>query len=255
MSAPVPFELDPDLLRGKVAVITGASQGLGAGLADRFAEHGVKLGLCARREPEARTGTSCLTGAVDVTDPILLERFANAVLHQLGTIDLWINNAGVAEPIGMQRNLEPEDVTHALAVNIGGVVNGTRTYTNQARMFTGPQRVLVNVSSGAASSIYEGWSIHAATKAAVEQFTRTVAAEEPDLLCYALVPGLVDTPMQETLRTTSTTRFPQAERFVHAKDMGAFNSPAWVADHILGISCGALRPSEVVYRVPNEPRT
>lgn len=254
MSAPVPFDLDPELLRGKVAVITGASQGLGAGLADRFAEHGVKLGLCARREPAARPGTACLTGAVDVTDPIRVEQFANAVLQQLGTIDLWINNAAVAEPIGMQRTLEPEDVAAALAVNIGGVVNGTRTFTNQARMFVGPQRVLVNVSSGAATAIFEGWSVHAATKAAVEQFTRTAAAEEPDLLYYALVPGLVDTPMQETLRTSSTKRFPQADRFVHAKDLGQFNSPAWIADHILGILSGALRPSEVIYRVPNEPR-
>lgn len=254
MSATVPFELDRDLLRGKVAVITGASQGLGAGLADRFAEYGVQLGLIARREPEPRSSTTCLTGGVDVTDPIRVEQFANAVLQRLGTIDLWINNAGVLDPVGPQREIEPDDMYTSLAINVGGVMNGTRTFTNQARMFTGPQRVLINVSSGAATSIYEGWSIYGASKAAVDQFTRVTAAEEPDLLCYSMSPGLVDTEMQAQIRTTSTKKFPAAERFIHAYDMKAFNSPAWIADHLLGILSGTFRPTEVVFRVPDEPR-
>lgn len=254
MSSPVPFELDPELLRGKVAVITGASQGLGAGLADRFAEHGVALGLCARHEPKARPTTKCLTGAVDVTDPARVQKFAEAVLRQLGNIDIWINNAGVLDPVGPQRNIDPHDMYTALAVNVGGVMNGTRTFSNQAREFKGPQRVLVNISSGAATTIYEGWSVYGATKAAVDQFTRVVAAEEPDLLCYSVSPGLVDTPMQEQIRATSAKEFPSVDRFVNAKYVNAFNSPAWIADHLLGILSGSLRPTEVVYRIPEEPR-
>lgn len=254
MSHPVPFELDPELVRGKVAVITGASQGLGAGLADRFAEHGLQLGLCARTEPQPRSSTTCLTGSVDVTDAIRVEQFANAVLQRLGPIDLWINNAGVLDPIRPQREIEPDDMYTALAINVGGVMNGTRTFTNQARMFQGPRRVLINVSSGAATSIYEGWSVYGASKAAVDQFTRITAAEEPDVLCYSVSPGLVDTPMQEKIRATSAKDFPAADRFIHAHDVGAWNSPAWIADHVLGILTGTLAPETVVYRVPDEPR-
>jgi NAD(P)-dependent dehydrogenase (short-subunit alcohol dehydrogenase family) len=255
MSADVPFELDPELLRGKVAVITGASRGLGAGLAERFASYGVELGLCARREPQAPSGVRTLTGAVDVTDPLRLEQFANAVIQRLGPIDLWVNNAGVLDPVGPQRDLDPAEVDRALAVNIGGVVNGTRVFTTLARMFPDRPGVLVNVSSGAATSIYEGWSIYGATKAAVDQFTRITAAEEPGLLCYAVSPGLVDTEMQAKIRATSKKKFPAVARFQTAHDLGAWNSPDWVGDHLLGILAGTLAPERVVYRVPDEPRS
>src|SRR5690606_28625940 len=76
---------------GRVAVVTGASRGLGAGLAARFAEVGLGLGLCARREPEvpptAGDGARVVTGAVDVTDPVAVDRFADAVVERLGRID------------------------------------------------------------------------------------------------------------------------------------------------------------------------
>ena len=254
MSHPLPFDLDPDLLRGKVAVITGASQGLGAGLADRFAEHGLHLGLCARSEPPPRPSTTCLTGSVDVADAARVEQFADAVLQRLGPVDLWINNAGVLDPIGPQRDHDPGTVAAALATNIGGVMNGTRSFTNQARTFVGARRVLVNVSSGAATSIYEGWSVYGATKSAVDQFTRITAAEEPGLLCYSVAPGLVDTPMQEKIRGTSAKAFPAVDRFVNAKLLGAWNSPAWIADHLLGILTGTWAPETVVFRIPDEPR-
>lgn len=254
MGATVPFGLDPDLLAGKVAVITGASQGLGAGLAERFASYGVELGLCARTEPTSPGGARCLTGSVDVTDANAVDRFASAVASNLGPIDLWVNNAGVVTPIGPQRSHEPHDMYQALAVNIGGVANGTQAFTTRARGWQDARRVLVNISSGAARTIYEGWSIYGATKAAVDHFTEIVAVEEPDVLCYALAPGLVNTSMQQILRNQDNRIFPSVERFRLVAARGDWNSPAWVADHILGILAGTLTPETVVYRVPNEPQ-
>ena len=188
--AEVPFDLRAEALRGKVAVVTGASRGLGAGMAARFAEHGLQLGLCARTEPTAPAGARSLTGAVDVTDAERLDRFASAVEAQLGPIALWVNGAGVLDPMGPQRDHDPAAVDRALLVNVGGVANGTRSFTRRARGGSG-RRVLVNVSSGAASSIYEGWSVYGATKAAVDHFTQIVAAEEPSILCHAVAPGVV----------------------------------------------------------------
>jgi len=254
MAATPPFEIDRHALRGKVAVITGASRGLGAGLAARFASYGVELGLCARTEPKAPSGSRCLTGSVDVADAHALDHFASAVARSFGPIDLWVNNAGVLDPMGPARDATPEAVARALAVNIGGVVSGAAVFARMARIWPDARRVLVNVSSGASTSIYEGWSVYGATKAAVDHFTEIIDVEEPGLACFSVAPGVVDTDMQAQIRTHGESTFPAIARFQELHETGAWNSPAWVADHLAGLLTGALRPERVVYRVPTEPR-
>ncbi|MBX3284312.1 MAG: SDR family NAD(P)-dependent oxidoreductase [Actinobacteria bacterium] len=252
MPAPVPFDLPTRALEGKVVVVTGASQGLGAGLCTRFAELGAAVGACARREPRPPSGAPSLTGAVDVTDAARLERFGEAVAQALGPVDLWVNNAGVLGPVGPQRLHDPGEVERALLVNVAGVANATRTFARLARGWPAARRVLVNVSSGAARTPYEGWAVYGATKAAVDQYTRTVAVEEPGLLCHAVAPGVVETAMQEQVRALDEATFPAVERFRRIRAEGRANSPAWVADHLAGILLGSLTPDEVLYRVPDE---
>lgn len=252
MARPVPFPLPEQPLAGTVVVVTGASRGLGAGLAARFAEHGAALGLCARTEPGPPVGARAWCAAVDVTDAAAVEAFADAVVRELGPIDLWINNAGVLEPMGPQREHDPALVARALAVNVGGVANGTRTFTRRARSWPDGPRTLVNVSSGAARSSYEGWSIYGATKAAVDHFTEIVSLEEPDVRCHAVAPGVVETEMQQAIRSSDDTSFPAAEKFRRIHADGSANTPAWVADHLTGIASGTLSPDGVVYRVPDE---
>jgi benzil reductase ((S)-benzoin forming) len=248
-----PLSVDHDV-RGKVVVVTGASRGLGAGLAARFAELGTSLGLCARTEPVAPPGAEALCRSVDVTDAEALDAFGRDVAGRFGAIDLWINNAGVLEPMGPQREHDPTAVDRALLVNIGGVANGTRTFTRLTKQWGPARRALINISSGAATSVYEGWSIYGATKAAVDHFTEIVAAEEPDLICHAVAPGVIDTDMQAQIRTHDETTFPSIRRFRDLHEHGTWNSPAWVADHIAAILTGTLDPGSVRYRVPDEPR-
>ncbi|MCB1808027.1 MAG: SDR family NAD(P)-dependent oxidoreductase, partial [Candidatus Competibacteraceae bacterium] len=87
----------------KVVVITGASRGLGAGMAQYFATRGLRLGLCARTQPTAPAGAQAVTAAVDVTAPQALQAFAEEVENTFGSIDLWINNAGVLDPVAPLR--------------------------------------------------------------------------------------------------------------------------------------------------------
>ena len=242
---------------GRVAVVTGASRGLGAGLADHFAAVGMHLGLCARHRPvppaaqDGHTGPP-VTAAVDVTDRAALDAFAAEVVARYGRIDLWVNNAGLLGPVGPLADADPDLVRRTVDVNVTGVLHGAAVFAAHVRSRPGPG-ALVNISSGAATKPYEGWAAYCATKAAVDQLTRVVALEEAPhgLVAYALAPGLVDTDMQAAVRASDELAFPEVARFRRAAEEHRFNSPAWVAEHILALAFGPRQPDPVV-RVPDE---
>ncbi len=188
---------------GKVAVVTGASRGLGAGLAAHFAASGMHLGLCARHRPTlvARTRPTAHDGrvesaeapvcaAVDVADPDAVAAFADAVIARFGRIDLWVNNAGVLGPIGPLAEADLVEIARVVEANVVGVVNGTAVFAEHVRRRTGTG-VLLNVSSGAATKPYRGWAAYCASKAAVDHLTRVVALEEADngLDAYSVSPA------------------------------------------------------------------
>ena len=249
-------------------MITGASRGLGAGMAERLAARGVDLGLCARHEPDppasAATGpgsgpgagvVTAVTAAVDVTDATAVDAFCAAVVERFGSIDLWVNNAGLLAPIAPLRDADPGELRANVEANVVGVMYGSAAFVRHVRSRDGGG-VLVNISSGAATKAYEGWAAYCASKAAVDHLTRVVAAEEADagLRAFAVAPGVVDTGMQEAIRASSPDRFPAVGRFQEMKRDGAFNSPAWVADHILDLLDDPAADRPLVQRVPDEPR-
>lgn len=227
---------EPDV-SGRVAVVTGASRGLGAGLARHLSGRGLRLGLCARSRPALDDGPDVVSEQVDVTDPAGVDRFAATVVERLGRIDLWVNNAGVLEPIQPVRDVEPSAFRHHVAINLLGVVHGCQAFVRHLHQ-RGGEGVLVNVSSGAADHAYAGWGAYCATKAAVDRLTEVIHLEEADhgLRAYALSPGVVDTDMQATIRQCPPERFPRVERFRQLHRAGAFNSPEHVARHLLALA-------------------
>ena len=248
--------------RGLVAVVTGASRGIGAGLADHFAGEGLRLGLCARTVPAVPVGADGLAGAVDVTEVGAVDAFADAVVDRFGRIDLWVNNAGVLGPIGPLAEADPATVAAHVAVNVLGVAWGTAAFARHVRRRPG-EGTLVNLSSGAATSAYRGWAAYCASKAAVEMLTEVVGLEEQasGLRAYAVAPGVVDTDMQALIRSTPDEDFPAVARFRALRAEGAFASTAWVARSILDRCVDpvsrlvpAAGRGSVAYRVPDEPR-
>jgi NAD(P)-dependent dehydrogenase (short-subunit alcohol dehydrogenase family) len=237
-------------------------------LAAHFASAGMQLGLCARQCPaldQPRSASRArdrqhaawerpYAAAVDVTDRDQLERFAAAVVEQFGRIDLWVNNAGLLGPIAPLADIDPAEVARTIEVDVTGVLHGSAVFAAHVRSRTGPG-VLVNISSGAATKPYVGWSLYCASKAAVEQLTRVVALEEAahGLAAYAVSPGMVDTDMQAAVRAADESSFPEVERFRRVAAEQRFNSPAWVGSHILALAFGEERPDSVSVRVPDQP--
>lgn len=242
-------------LSGKVAVITGASRGIGAGLAKDFHARGMRLALCARGAAALPDdGDAVLTRSFDVADAAAMEEFAAAAVARFGRVDLWINNAGVLEPIVPVRRLDDAQLRRHLEVNVFGVLHGCRAFL---RHCLDPQRggVLINVSSGAAWRGYAGWAAYCMGKAAVDRLTESLQLEEAarGLRAHAVAPGIVDTAMQELIRRQRPEDFPDVERFRQLKRDEAFNSVAFVAARLLAIAFDpAARPEAVVVRLPAE---
>jgi len=248
-------------------VITGASRGLGAGLAAHFAAAGLHLGLCARHRPDLVAMTRPrahdgrvdpaeppLVASVDVVDHEALRGFADAVVTRFGRIDLWVNNAGVLQPMGPLAEAEPQEVAAHMAVNVTGLAYGSMVFARHVRSRAGAG-VLVNVSSGAAQRSYVGWAPYCSAKAAVDRLSDVVAAEEAGhgLRVHAVAPGVVDTDMHAVIRATDVAKFPEVERFRALKRAGTFNSPQWVGERLLELAFGGLVSAPVVLRVPDEP--
>jgi benzil reductase ((S)-benzoin forming) len=232
-----------------VVVITGASRGLGHGVAAAMAKRGARLGLCARTKPEL-DGAHC--ASVDVRDASAVQRFADEVVERLGPVSLWINNAGVLEPVAFVRDLTADALREHLDVNLMGVLHGTQAYVRLLRE-SGRGGVLINVSSGAARSGLAGWGAYCSGKAAVDRLTECVQLEEEalGLRAHAVAPGVIDTAMQALIRSKTPEEFPAVERFHDMKRDGAFSSVDYVADRLWALAFDpAARPDEVVVRLP-----
>jgi NAD(P)-dependent dehydrogenase (short-subunit alcohol dehydrogenase family) len=243
---------------GKVVFVSGASRGIGAGLAERYAGLGMKLVLCSRSTPILPESGDVVSRALDVRDEAGIESLVEEAEKRFGAIDLWVNCAGVLEPVKPIREVSTEAFREHLEINLMGVFIGVRAYIAHRRRVaeaSGRGGILINVSSGAAWSAYQGWGAYCAGKAAVERLTEVVAEEERDtgLRVYSIAPGVVDTPMQDLVRASSATDFPDVERFREMKREGGLNSVGFVADEFLAIAFDpARRPDSVALRLENE---
>lgn len=241
-------------MSARVVVITGASRGLGAGMAEAMRARGLRLGLCARGAPVLDDDPGVVVSRrLDVTDADAVERFADTVAADLGPIDLWINNAGVLDPVAFVRAIDPAAFREHLAINLGGVLHGSQAFIRHLRARNRPG-VLVNITSGAAQKPYAAWGAYCASKAAVDRLTEVIASEEPLVRAHAVAPGLVDTAMQEKLRGLTPEQFPLVDKFLAVKADDRFNSPAFVADWLLDLAFSAAGDEPVILRVPEEPR-
>lgn len=243
----------PDLT-GRVAVITGASRGLGAGMAADFLSRGMKLALMARGPiPDLPQG-EVLKAAFDVRDRAAMADFAKETEQRFGAIDLWINNAAVLDPVQKARDLTEEELRLSLDINIGGVLWGSQVFARHVESRPG-DGVLLNISSGASTRGVAGWAAYCMAKAAVDRLTETLQLEEAahGLRCWSVAPGIIDTGMQQQIRDSSPDVFPDVAQFHQYKKMDLFNTEAHVGEQLLRIAFDpTAQPEAVAARIPAE---
>ncbi|MFD1937152.1 SDR family NAD(P)-dependent oxidoreductase [Nonomuraea mangrovi] len=175
------------------ALITGASRGLGLALARSLAAAGWRLVLTARGAEElekaaAELGATAIAG--DVADPTHRARLAQAVPE----LDLLVNNAGGlgATPLPHLADYPLDVFDELLTTNVVAPLGLTQATLPALRRRRGS---VVNISSDAATGAYEGWGGYGATKAALDQLSNVLAAEEPDVAVWWVDPGEMNTRM------------------------------------------------------------
>lgn len=226
-------------------ILTGASRGLGLALATDLALAGTTVVGVARKESEgwcalaARCPGSVHFIAADLSSAGALSALMPAALaalsgQRLRTLAL-INNAGVVTPVARVGEADPAQTAAALHINLLAPMVLTGDFIRLSEGLADDRRVL-NISSGAAVKTLPGWAVYGATKAGLDHYTRHVAAEAAQrgkgLRVVSLYPGVVDTDMQATIRSSDPDAFPDRPAFEALKRDGGLASPADTARRI-----------------------
>jgi NAD(P)-dependent dehydrogenase (short-subunit alcohol dehydrogenase family) len=188
-------------LAGKHVLVTGASSGIGAGLAEGFAKRGATVGLCARRAdlladvlgrvqvhaPESRSWT------IDLADLDALEGFAQEASRELGGIDVLVNNAGIPKRRTVF-DLTPDVIEDVMRINYFSPVRLTMALRDELIERGGR---IVNISSVAARLAPPAEAAYAATKAALSAWSECMQVDlrDTEVKLHVVYPGVIDTEL------------------------------------------------------------
>lgn len=192
------------LLEDKIAIVTGAAQGIGQAIAETMAEHGAHVAVADLQLDKAQavaqsiianTRQQAIAVHVDVTNKASVEKMLQATLDEFGRVDILVNNAGIHKP-HLIVDFPEEDWDAVFAVNIKGVFLCSQVVAKQM-IKQGHGGVIVNISSASGKKPGRKESAYCSTKSAVIGFTRCLALElgEYGIRANAICPGATDTQM------------------------------------------------------------
>lgn len=223
----------------KVALITGATRGIGKAIAIRLANTGFDIALNYRKENDDLTntkskiekaGVDCLPVQGDISSFEDCERIAKEIFDKFGKIDVLVNNAGITKDMLLMR-MKPEDFSSVVDVNLIGTFNMTRNvvpYMVKARSGR-----VVNISSVVGIEGNAGQTNYSASKAGIIGFTKSLARElgSRNILVNAVAPGFIETDMTAVL--SDSVRDEIAKK-ISLRRMGSAEDVAGVVEFLCG---------------------
>ena len=223
------------LLDGKVAVVTGASRGIGRAIALRLASEGAKVAInyagnkMAAEEVKAaveKVGGEAILVQTDVSDGLSVNKMISTVVETFGSIDILVNNAGITRDSLLLR-MKEEDFDAVLNTNLKGIFLCTKTVVKlMAKKRSGR---IINMASVVGLTGNTGQANYAAAKAGVIGFTKSAAKEfsSRGITVNAVAPGFIDTDMTVSLSDKAK------EMILASIPLGRMGSPDDVAEAVL----------------------
>jgi NADP-dependent 3-hydroxy acid dehydrogenase YdfG len=224
------------LLHGRIAVVTGATSGIGAAVAERFAAEGAQVTLLARRADRLGELTEHINSAggtaigvpVDVGDPEAVTTAADAIAARFGTVDVLVNNAGVMLP-GEITQQPISEWQQMIDTNLLGALHAIRAFLPALIDAAGENGIadLINISSIGGKLVFPRYAVYGATKAALTQLSAMLRAElaPRNVRVSDVQPGLTESELAGNV-TDSDSRAGLEEMF---RNIAALR-PADIAD-------------------------
>lgn len=182
-------------LQDKVAIVTGAGQGVGLAIAERFAEAGAKVVMADINEESSKQAKkiSAVFIKTDVSEEQQVKYMIEKTVDLYGTIDVLVNNAAIIIPETDIQNVKTEDVKRIFDVNYFGYFYGIKYVTK----YMADGASIINVASNAGVQAFPGYAAYNSAKGAVILLTRTAALELADrgIRVNSICPASIDTPM------------------------------------------------------------
>lgn len=209
--------------------ITGTSSGIGKALAEKALAEGHWVTGFSRRHVIEHPNYKHVN--IDLADLSAYRSIGFECQNSVEAIVL-VNNAGTLGHVKPVAKLDPDRVDRSYRINVTAPTIMSHLFLDNLAEKTCP-KVIINISSGASTYPIKGWSTYCASKAAIDMFSEVLALDHPEIRCYAVAPGIVDTEMQGEIRRLAKNDFPDVDRFVEYKRNDELASADEVAEKLL----------------------
>lgn len=234
-------------------IITGTSSGIGEAIARKLILERHSIFCISRNLNESLTDLALSVQSnlwyfeADLGDtgniPGLMDEIFTMIEFQNISAIALINNAATLDPIAPAGIYDTEELGQHVKVNLLAPMILTDCFIRHTSPLKVPKSV-INIGSGAATSPYAGWGPYCSTKAGLEMFTRTTSLEQESrphpVRILSVLPGVVDTGMQNKLRNSDSVNFPMKPRFEQLYQDNLLSRPNEVADKIIRLIFGQL---------------
>ena len=240
-------------LNGKVAIVTGASRGIGAAIVKKLADEGATVVACARSIESCEGAAMCRK--VDVSDAAQVDACVEETLKRFGRIDILVNNAGITKD-GLLMRMSDADWDLVLDINLKGTFLFTRAVSRPMMKNKGPDGAvlggsIVNITSVVGITGNAGQANYTASKGGVIALTKTTAKElgSRNVRCNAVAPGFIESKMTEGLseeikqacmNSIPLKRFGTVDDIAKAVAWLASDESSYVTGQILSVNGGMV---------------